>query len=106
MQDKVRRIKQFMEVTAEQLNSNPTDEALLGVEFSVSSAKGDLGREAAIAFIKQIEQSLAQFDPELVAQFSFNLQITHPAQDKVGKAVQERMRSIIALETNKPKLVG
>lgn len=107
--DKIRRLKQFVEATIEETKGQELTGQNVGIEFSIASAKGDVSSSEAVAFMQAILQALSKFDENTVAQFGFNLQIVHPAQDAIANAVQGKMKAIVELEANgeaaKKKLV-
>ncbi len=100
IQDKVRRIKQLLEAFHEELSAVELTGKNVGIQFSFSSAKGDVSPSEALAFISALSHSVAAFDEQLIAQLELEFAVNVPEQLVVMEGVQKRISALVELETN------
>jgi hypothetical protein len=103
--DRVRRLKQFLETTLEEIKSKDLTGNKVGVEFNIGAAKGDVSSSEAASFIQALIGAVSKFDEDLVMSLGFTFKISHPAEAEIDAAVVSRMKSLIELEENTPKIV-
>jgi hypothetical protein len=109
IQDKIRRIKQLLEAMHSELDGADLEGKTVGLHFGFSSAKGEVSKSEALAFISAISRAVANFDEQLIAQLEMDFAVNVPEQLQVLEGVQKRMTTLIELEANgeaaKSKLV-
>lgn len=103
--DKVRRLRQFLEATVEETRGQDLTGQTMGIEFSITSGKGGINSSEALSYLNAISEALAKFNADDVARLDFNFQIVNPVHEAIDAAVRGRMKAIIDLEANTPKLI-
>lgn len=98
--DRIRRVKQFLDALHEQISSHSLEGNTVGIEFTISSAKGDVSASEALSFVSALKQAVSKFDEDQVVQFGLEFEIISPDQKSIAKGVQSTMKALIDLETN------
>lgn len=104
--NKVRLIKKFVEITAEELAAKELSGSLVGSEFSLHLALGDKSSSEIVSFLKALHGAVSKFDEELIGSLQFTLAISSPTEQELNQGIDARMNTVLELERNQPKLIS